>query len=91
MPRILPGDENTLLHTHPYNFYSPPEKTDLGKENSEPHSLRHGLRNGALYGSRTRIIPKNGSDWHYLTPGDKRTRAMAPLHQNIVVLNTINT
>ena len=44
MPRTLPGDENTLLHTHPYNFNSPPEKTDLGKENPESHSLRYGLR-----------------------------------------------
>ena len=72
MPKILPGDENTLLHTYPYNFNSPPEKTDPGKENPEPHSLRYGLRNGALYGTRTRINPKNETDWHYLTPGDKR-------------------
>ena len=32
MSRILPGDENTLLHTHSYNLDSPPEKTDLRKE-----------------------------------------------------------
>jgi len=76
MSGILPGDENTLLHTHPFNFNSQLEKTDLGKENPEPHSLRHGLRNGALYGSRTRIIPKNETDWRYLTPGDKRTWAL---------------
>jgi len=24
------GDENTLLHTHPCNLNSPPEKIDLG-------------------------------------------------------------
>jgi len=48
MSRILPGDENALLHTHPYNFNSPPEKTDFGKEDPESHSLRNGLRNGAL-------------------------------------------
>ena len=76
MSRILSGDENTLLHTHPYNFNSPPEKTDLGEENSEPHSLRYDLRNGALYDTRTRSIPKNETDWHYLTPGDKRTWAL---------------
>jgi len=69
MSRILPGDENTLLHTHPYNFNSPPEKTDLGKENPESHSLRYGVRNGALFGTRTGITPKNETDWHYLTPG----------------------
>jgi len=53
----------------------PLEKTNPGKENPEPHSLRYDFRNGALYGSRTRIIPKNGTDRHYLTPGDRKTRA----------------
>ena len=57
MSRILPGDANTLLHTHPYNFDSPPKKTDLGKENPESHSIRYGLRNRALYGTRTGITP----------------------------------
>ena len=33
MSRILPGNENTLLHTHPYNLNSQPEKIDFGKEN----------------------------------------------------------
>jgi len=30
MSRILPGDENNLLHTYSYNLIVPPEKTDLG-------------------------------------------------------------
>jgi len=72
MPKILSGDENTLLHTHPYNLNSPPEKTDLGKENPEPHPLRYCLRNGALYGTRTRMNPKNETDRHHLTPGHER-------------------
>jgi len=32
MQTILSGDENTLLYTHPHNFNSPSEKTDLGKK-----------------------------------------------------------
>jgi len=76
MPRTLPGYENTLLHTHPHHSNRALEKINPGKENPEPHSLRYDLRNGALYGSRTRVIPKNGTDRHYLTPGDTKTRAL---------------
>jgi len=62
----------TLSYTH----IPPLEKINPGKENPEPHSLRYDLRSGALYGSRTRVIPKNGTGWHYLTPGDRKTRAL---------------
>jgi len=72
MPKILSVDENTLLNTHPYDFNSPPEKIDLGKENPEPHPLRYCLRNGDLNGTRTRINPKNETDRHHLTPGHER-------------------
>jgi len=37
MSKILSGNENTFLHTDPYNFNNPPEKIDFGKEN--PDSL----------------------------------------------------
>ena len=76
MPKILPGDENTLLHTHPHNPNRPLEKTDLGIENPEPHSFRNDLRNGALYGSWTRNLPKNETAWRNHTSGDKRTWAL---------------
>jgi len=69
MSRILPGNENTLLHTYPYNPNSPPEKIDFGKENPDSHSLRRGLRYGALSDTRTDNTPNNETDWHYLTPG----------------------
>ena len=82
MSRILLGDENTLLHTHPYNFNSPPEKTDLGKENPDSHSLRHGLRNGALSGTRTDITPENETDRHYLT----HTRALKKDQEHYVAI-----
>ena len=76
MPRTLPGDENTLLHTHPHHSNRPFEKIDPGEENQESHSLRHDLRNGALYGSRTWVSPKNGTDRHDLTPGDRKSWAL---------------
>jgi len=48
MSKALPGDEITLLHTHPYNLSSPLEKIDPGIKNSEPYPLRHYLKLGAL-------------------------------------------
>jgi len=62
--------------THPNHSNHPFEKINPGEENPEPHSLRHDLRNGALYGSRTRVSPRNGTDWHDLTPGDRKTWAL---------------
>jgi len=38
MSKPLPGDENTLLHTHPYNLNSPLEKDDPG-EKKQNHIL----------------------------------------------------
>ena len=32
MSKILPGDQNPLLHTHPYNLNSPLKKIDPGKK-----------------------------------------------------------
>ena len=47
MPRTLPGDKNTLLHTHSHHSNRPFEKINPGEENPEPHPLRYDLRNGA--------------------------------------------
>jgi len=76
MPRTLPGDKNTLLQTHFHHSNRPSEKINPGEENPEPHPLRYDLRNGALYGSRTRASPKNGTNRHDLTPGDRKTWAL---------------
>ena len=72
MPKTLQGDENTLLHTHPYNLNSPLEKIDPGEKNSEPYPLRHYLRFGALYDARTLTYPGYETDRHHLTPGHER-------------------
>jgi len=71
MPKTLPGDENILLHTHPYNLNSPLEKIDSGEKNSEPYPLRHYLRLGALYNARTLTYPGYEPDRHHLTQGTK--------------------
>ena len=76
MPKIMPGNENTLLHTHSHNPHRPLEKTDLGIENPEPHPFQNDLRNGTLYGSWTRNLPKNETAWRNYTSGDKGTRAL---------------
>jgi len=72
MSKTLLGDKNTLLHTHPYNLNSPFEKIDLGGKNPEPHPLRHCLRLGARYDTRTLIYPRYETDRHHLTPGHER-------------------
>jgi len=89
MSNTLPGDKNTLLHTHPYNLNSPLEKIDPEEKNSEPHPLRHYLRLGALYDARTLTYPQYEIDRHHLTPGherqwtlhsnDKKRRQMDPI------------
>ena len=72
MSKTLPGDKNTLLHTHPYNLNSPLEKIDPGEINSEPYPLRHYLRLGAFHDARTLTYPGHETDRHHLTPGHER-------------------
>jgi len=43
LSKILLGDKNTLLHTHPYNLNCPLEKSDPGEKNTATYPFRHYL------------------------------------------------
>jgi len=89
MSKTLPGDKNTLLHTHPYNLNCPLGKIDPGEKNTATYHLRHYLKPGALHDARLPNYPGHETDRHHFTPGyerqwtlhsnDQKKRRMEPI------------